>query len=142
MIFKEIKKDQLKYRKEKDSVRAKVLTTLIGELQTKAINDGTKEISDELCLATIKKFLDGNKEMMEVKPSDDLKVEAETLMVYMPKQMTEAELEAVILNYITDEEIEKSPKSIGKVMGFLKNKYPSMYDAQVASEIIKEFLAS
>lgn len=140
MIFKKIKKDQLKFRKEKDAIRAKVLTTLIGELQTKAIKEGTKEVTDSLCLATIKKFLDGNKEMMAVKPSEDLAIEAETLMVYMPKQMTESELEAVIVNYITDEEIEKSPKNIGKVMGFLKGEYPSMYDASVASKIVKDYL--
>lgn len=141
MIFNQIKTDQLQFRKEKDSVRSKVLTTLIGELQTTAINSGTKEISDTMCLEKIKKFMDANKEMQAIKFTEDLVIEAEVLTKYLPQQLSEDELTAVIVNFITDEGLEKSPKNIGKVMGYLKKSYPSKYDGEIASSIVKEYLS-
>lgn len=139
MIYNEIKAEQVLARKAKDKVKASCLTTLMGELQKKTIGTNIKEISDELCLSTINKFLKDINLVLEHKESDELKREKEILSLIVknntPEQMSEDELTHVIQKLINE-----GSDNIGKVMAGLKHNYNGLYDGGMASKIIKSIL--
>ena len=145
-LFYELKKDQRSYRLvQRGCVNAKykasVLTTLLGEIEGET--KGTdKEITDELILAKIKKFIK-NIDMFIGHAKTDvvvdrLNVEKLALTVYLPKQLTGAELTDIVNKYIRDYDYQGDSLNTGIVMRWLKSNYAGLYDGRVASTIVKE----
>lgn len=156
-LYERIRDDQITARKNKDTTRAKLLTTLLGE----AGSSGNQSApSDKKVESAIKKLIKGLEEILEVKRKHNVKVidagepdkakditqEEQELIILQsylpepPKQLTEDELAGVIFDIITELDIDDK-KSMGRVMKTLKERHPGQYDGSVASEIVKQRLS-
>lgn len=136
-----IKKDHLQSRKDRDSVKSSLLTTLIGELQTKEIN-AQKVLSDADVCATIKKFVNGVQETIALRPSDNSTKELLILESYLPKMIDDDDLGIIINDIIDDLQLENmSIKSLGTILKELKARHEGKYDGKLATEIVKGILS-
>jgi len=144
-LFESIKAHQLRVRKDKNVVAAALLTTLIGEVTALAKKDN-REVNDLDVTKTVKRFLDGNKEMLEamkrmtmtIENYERLKnclTEAKILEGYMPKQIPEDELTAIIKKAIAE-----GSSDLKTAMAYLKTNHAGLYDGKMASNIIKHEL--
>jgi uncharacterized protein len=70
---------------------------------------------------------------------DDLNAEIEILLDYLPKQLTETELEEIVKQSI-EETGASSARDIGKVMKVLMPKITGRADGKMANQIIKRIL--
>lgn len=70
---------------------------------------------------------------------DNLKVEIEVLLKYLPEQLTEEELEVIVKEAIKDT-AANSAKEIGKIMQAVLPKIVGRADGKMVSKIIKKLL--
>lgn len=84
---------------------------------------------------SIKMYVDGNRPELAEKEKKEIAV----IERFLPKQMSEAEIAAVVKGLIA-ETGAASMKDMGKVMGALKAKYAGQLDMGKANGIIKSFL--
>ena len=145
MLLEQLNKDSLDARKSKDTLKANLLVTLISEAKMIGKNAGNREPNEQEVTDVIKKFLKGINDTISIleKESRDCskeKMEKEILDSYLPKQMSEADLEKAV-NEIVETLPEKSLKMMGKVMAALKEKYPNQYDGKIASSVVKNILS-
>lgn len=69
----------------------------------------------------------------------DLKTEIETLMKYLPQQLTEEELEAIVRQTV-EETGASSPRDMGKVMQAVMPKVKGRADGKMVNAIVKKIL--
>lgn len=148
VIFKALKDQQLACRRTAKQVecnvhKARVLTTLIGEIEGKTKGKNV-ELTDELCLQTIKKFVTNLEETMghcvDADKFSVLNTEIETLKAHLPKQLGEDELREVITAYVRDYDTQGDEPKIGDIMAHLKRNHNGQYDGKLASTIAREVL--
>ena len=144
-LLAQLKKDSLLARKAADGVRATLLSTLIAEAEMVGKNAGNRESTDDEVQQTIRKFLKNNQEALGVIKDADrraaLEQESAILTAYLPPMAGEAEVKAFIADTVASLE-ERSPKQMGAVMGALKAKYGSSFDAKQANAWVKEALTA
>ena len=147
MTLKERLADDLKSAmKNKDVIRKNVVQFLrAGILQVEKDNKVT--LDDSGVLEVIAKQLKQRKDSLpdyEKSGRDDLiaglKAEMDVLMDYLPKQLTEDELKAVIEETIA-EVGASSMKDMGKVMAAVKAKTVGRADGRMINEIAKGLLS-
>lgn len=144
-MLEQLKKESFTARKEKDTVKANLLITLISEAEMIGKNDGNRAPTEGEIMAVIKKFLKGLDESIAALKKGDRDTSKEEqekaiLESYLPSQMSEEELTGAA-NEIIATLPEKSPKMMGNVMGQLKEKYPNQYDGKMASGVVKKLLS-
>lgn len=134
MLLDDLKRDSLAARKDGRSLVSRLLITVIGEIETQTKRDG-KEATDQLVIATCKKFVANNLETIGLtkKHESGLLSENQILENYLPQQLTETELRVIIRDL--------GAENIGAVMGHLKSNYAGRYDGKSASGIAREYLA-
>ena len=139
-MYNVIKAKFLEVRKAKDTNAIKTLSTLIGAIDMIAKNKQI-EVTNEIVFDAIVKMLKGVNETIPL-VQDKIKLDAlnneKTLLEsFMPKQMTEAELEAAIAEIVKT--LDVSNKSfVGQVMKELKTKFYNQYDSKVANILISK----
>lgn len=123
------------HRNEFRTTVGKQLNTLIGEIQRadKNFKGGETYLpEDEIVVRTIKKFIESAKIIIENSTNDEQKKtaqdEIDLLEQYLPKQLTEQDLE----NVAKDENL-----TLPTYMKFLKEHYVGRYDGKLASEVWK-----
>ncbi len=84
---------------------------------------------------SIKMYVDGNRQDLADKEQNEINV----IEKFLPKQMSDAEIETVVKAIIA-ETGAASMKDMGKVMGSLKSKYAGQLDMGKANGIIKSLL--
>ena len=133
----------------KDTVTTSAVRMIIAgqkEKDVEARGKGAKEATDAELMAmmqgmikqrndSIKMYIDGNRPELAEKE----KAEIAIIESFLPKQMTEAEIETVIKDIIA-EVGASSMKDMGKIMGVLKAKYTGQLDMGKANGIIKASL--
>lgn len=134
-LIKSIKDEFKQARISKDKIKTDILKVLLGEIESDQ-KRGTN-VDDAMIIAKIKKLIQSNKECLESTFAEDtaakLSGENKVLEVFLPKQLTKAEISALMR--------ENGPfKNIGACMGFLKKNYAGLYDGKTASEAAKELL--
>jgi uncharacterized protein len=152
-MLEQIKKDQLQARKDKDAVRASLLTTLIGEIEGELtrLDPSVREAkTNEVSLATIKSFLKKNKEGQEYMSKSEIhpaaveanlvqaRAEQAVLESYLPTQLTEAQLEEIFKAEFPD---GITVKERGRAMAILKANYNGQYDGKQASDVLGRLIA-
>ena len=144
-LLAQLKKDSMLARKAADGIRATLLSTLIGEAEMVGKNAGNRESTDDEVQQTIRKFLKNNQEALAVIKDADrrtaLEQESAILVAYLPPMASEAEVKAFIADTVAGL-AERSPKQMGAVMGALKAKYGSGFDAKQANAWVKEALTA
>lgn len=142
-LIGKIKADQLQARKDRDSLKATLLTTLIGEASAIGKNDGNRDVTDAEVVAVIKKFIKGIDETLvylgDNAPLQSKVVASEKgmLEVYLPKQLNAAQLKLIVDTLNDYAGVGLSKKFI---MQFLKENHAGQYDGKLASAVIDEFL--
>ena len=144
-LLAQLKKDSMLARKAADGIRATLLSTLIGEAEMVGKNAGNRESTDDEVQQTIRKFLKNNQEALAVIKDADrrtaLEQESAILVAYLPPMASEAEVKAFIADTVAGL-ADRSPKQMGAVMGALKAKYGTSFDAKQANAWVKEALTA
>ena len=142
-LLAQLKNDSLLARKAADRVRGTLLSTLIGEAEMVGKNAANRESTDEEVQQTIRKFLKNNQEALGVIKDEErravLEQESAILTAYLPPLASDAEVQAFIAASVATL-AERGPKQMGVVMGALKARYGSDFDAKQASAWIKDAL--
>ena len=142
-LLAQLKKDSLLARKAADRVRGTLLSTLIGEAEMVGKNAANRESTDEEVQQTIRKFLKNNQEALGVIKDEArravLEQESAILTAYLPPLASDAEVQTFIAASVATL-AERGPKQMGVVMGALKARYGSDFDAKLASAWIKDAL--
>lgn len=129
-LFNEIKIQQVEARKARQLVRATLLTTLLGEISTQVAGT-SQEPSDEIATAVVKKFVKNTNETIRLKDNEVSREELEILEAFLPKPLTDSELEALVAAYVLAAKSEGKTGGalVGSVMKDMKEGYPNRYDA-------------
>ena len=140
-LLNRLKKEQLLARKAKDTIRASLLTTVIGE----SAPSGNQTVTDKDVEEKIGKFyksLNDNKAIYLERGQDisEVEKEMEILLEFMPKQLSDDEIKSIAEQFISENDIPLEMKSIGPVMGNLSKNYKGSYDGKRAKEIVQGIL--
>ena len=144
-LIDQIKADQLLARKQKEAIRASLLTTLIGEADMVGKNAGNRAPTDAEVVAVVKKFLKNIDETLKVVDPTSAgyalaKEEQSILVDYQPKQISADALRTMVNEIICYYENAGDTANVGLVMKVLKAKFDGQYDGKLASSIIAEEL--
>lgn len=137
---------QAMLNKDEDSKR--VIGTLRAEIKNKEIElrPSGKDITDDVVMSLIQKLIKQNKDAIEMFKSggrEDLveknEKEIEILSQFLPKQLTNEEIDSILSQEIKDNNIS-SMKEMGKLMGVLKSKYSGQMDFGYVSKKVKDLI--
>ena len=133
--------------RDKDSARLEVIRMLRAAIQRKEVDDRV-ELGDDDVLEviqkqikqandSIKQFEQGNRQDL----ADKEKFELQIMQQYMPEQLSEEELQALVSEALAATGAE-SLKDMGKVIGMLKPKVQGRADMGQLSQMIKSALGA
>lgn len=128
-LYQKLKEDLNSARKERDSFKTNVLSTVIGELERKGKSPSESEV-----YAVIKKMHNDACSIANMTCAgscSSVKSEMSLLESYLPSQLSEQELSSVISG------LKAGGMSIGQIMAFLKINYSGRYDGALASRLAK-----
>ena len=115
-------------------------------MEVKTAPSGKKELEDGDIIKIIQKLVKQRKESMDIysqagrsELADNEQQEMLVLMNYLPKMLTESEVEEIVANTIADLGAT-TMKDMGKVMGFINKTYSGQVDGSMVSRIVKSKL--
>lgn len=129
-------------RRERDKLRTMLLTTTISEIKNKEI-ELQHELSDPEVVDVIQKAIKRRKEASDqmragnrVELAEKEEHEAQQLSAYLPPQMTEAEVRAMV-----KEALAAGATTMGAVMGRIAPRIKGVFDGREANRIVQEELS-
>lgn len=126
-ISEKIKKDFMIAYKNKDFHKKNLLWLIKWEILL--IEKNKLDATDDNVFKIIKKLLKGINETIETNPTDELILEKNILLEYLPKQLTEKEISDIILK----EDLINVKSSIE----FFNKNYKGMVNNAIIAKIIK-----
>lgn len=146
MSLKEKLQEDLKSSmKNKDTVRKSVITLIRAAIKQYEV-DNRKELGDDGVIDIISKQLKQRKDSLvefEKAGREDLieetKSEIQVLEEYLPQQLSEEELEQIVIETIA-EVGATSMKDMGKIMSTIKPKTAGRADGRKINELVKKNL--
>lgn len=147
-LFDQVSEDIKKAMLAREKVRLEALRGIKKEfLEAKTAKGANGELSDETALKILVKMVKQRKESAEIYKSNNRPelaenelAEAAVIEEYLPKQLSEEELEAE-LKAIIAEVGATSPAEMGKVMGVASKKLQGKAEGRAISAKVKELLA-
>lgn len=147
-LEKQIQTDMMSAMKAKETVRLASLRAIKSAiLLAKTAEGSTGEVSDQDIVKLIQKLVKQRKESAEQynaanRPelAENELAEAAAMEVYLPKQLSEAEVEAELVKIIA-ETGASAPSDMGKVMGTATKRLAGLADGRMISTIVKRLLA-
>lgn len=131
--------------KAKDKLSVETIRSLLSAIQYEEMSKKVDSLSDAQSIAVLKSELKKQQESLEFAKNDnrtDLCTELERriqcINAFLPKQMTEQELEKVIGEIVQSPEVS----NMGAVMQRLKADFDGQYDGKMASSLAKRVLES
>lgn len=131
--------------KNKDEVRKSVVTLLRSGIKQFEVDNRT-ELDEEGILDIVAKQLKQRRDSLEEFKKagrEDLINETESeikiLMEYLPTQLSEEEIEKIVIDTINEVEAS-SPKDMGKVMSAIRPKVKGRADGKIVNELVKKHL--
>jgi uncharacterized protein YqeY len=129
-LIEQIKADRMVAFKNQEHIKKNILGCLIAESSKES-----KDPSDEKILSTIKKFIDGSKEIQAATSEGSNEFfqavrEEEILSEYRPSQLTEDEVR-VIIKHLGEMDLKG-------IMAHFKTYHAGQYDGKMVSTIVKE----
>ncbi|HLR72182.1 MAG TPA: GatB/YqeY domain-containing protein [Pseudogracilibacillus sp.] len=145
-LINRLNDDMKQAMRVKDKEKLSVIRMVKASLQNEAIHLGvdTLEDDDELTILS-RELKQRNDSLIEFKQAgrDDLvekiEKEIEILQIYMPEQLTEDEIEAIIIQAIKDTNAT-SKKEFGKVMGTVMPKVKGKADGKIVQKLVQKHL--
>lgn len=145
MIAKTLSEQIKEALKKGDSVRVSTLRLLSGALHNEEIAK-QKELSEEEEIAIVRRELKKREEAVEayekggrLESSEKEKKEAEILKEFLPAQMSEEEL-AAIVERVIGEIGASSPQDFGKVMGAVVARVKGQAEGKTVAQIVQQKL--
>ena len=147
-LEKQSQADMVTAMKAHETVRLAALRGIKAAiLLAKTSEGGNGEVSDADIVKIIQKLVKQRKESAEIyagqnrqELADNELAEAAAMEVYLPKQLSEAEVEAE-LKKIIEETGASKPSDMGKVMGTATKRLAGQADGKLISSIVKRLLA-
>lgn len=147
-IENKIQTDLVKSMKDKNSSRVSALRSVkTAIMETKTAANGKKELEDADIVKIIQKLAKQRNESAEIyeqneRPelAENERRELDVLNEYLPKMLTEQEIENVVAKTIVDLNVS-SIKDMGRVMGYINKTYAGQVDGSVVSRIVKSRLS-
>lgn len=147
-LEKQIQADMVAAMKAKETVRlASLRAVKAAILLAKTAEGGSGEVSDTDIIKIIQKLVKQRKESAEQytaanRPelAENELAEAEAMSVYLPKQLSEAEVEEKLKEIIASVGASK-PSDMGKVMGVATKQLAGLADGRIISGIVKKLLS-
>jgi len=145
-LIKRITDDMKSAMKAKDKQTLKAVRMILGAIKQKEVDERI-ELDDAQVLAVIQKMVKQRKDSIsqfsDAGRTDLVEVEEAELVVinsYMPEQLSDEEVRAVVDKAITDSGSD-SMKDMGKLMGMLKSQLDGQADMGLVSRLIKDKLS-
>ena len=142
----QITEDMKTAMRAKDSVRLGAIRLLLSAIKQREVDERI-ELADSDVISVIEKMLKQRRDSIaafELAKRDDLadieKFEVTVLQTYMPKQMSDAEISAIVDQVIADSGAQGA-KDMGKVVGLVKPLVAGMADMGKVSGLIKARLS-
>ena len=134
--------------KAKEAVKLSSLRAIKAAIMlAKTAEGATGEVSDQDIVKIIQKLVKQRKESAQQyndagRPelAANEVAEMEAMEVYLPKQLTEAEVEAELVKIIAEVGATQ-PSEMGKVMGVATKRLAGLADGRVISTLVKKILA-
>lgn len=134
--------------KDRDTVRLNATRSIKSAiLLAKTSEGGSKELSDADIIKLIQKLAKQRNESAEqytaagrVELAENELAEAKVLETYLPKQLSEKEVEARLRSIIAESGASK-PSDMGKVMGIATKQLAGLTEGKTISAIVKRLLA-
>ncbi|MBR5104722.1 MAG: GatB/YqeY domain-containing protein [Bacteroidales bacterium] len=145
---KRIQADMVSAMKAKETVRLASLRAIKAAIMLAKTAEGASgEITDPEIVKIIQKLVKQRKESAQQytdagRPelAENELAEAAVMEVYLPKQLSEAELEAELTKIIAEVGASK-PQDMGKVMGVATKKLAGLADGRAISATVKKLLS-
>ena len=140
-LKQQVRSDLIEARKARDRLQTVVLSTLLSEVRNREIEE-RGELDDEgvqaVVTRAIKQRRDSSEQMRaggrpELADKED--AEAEILRVYLPPQLTEAEVRAMVRSAIAG-----GADQMGALMGQIMPRIRGRFDGKEANGIVREEL--
>jgi uncharacterized protein len=144
MLKELIKKDEIAAMKAKDKARVSVLRLVNADIKGFEVNE-RETISDEGVIKIIEKNIKQTKETLEYakQANNEEKIAEgnfalEVLTPYLPKQLEEAEVEAMLKEIITNGNYTAA--DMGKIMKEIMPKVTGKFDRSKINPIVKKLV--
>ena len=146
MLKEQIIKDLTEAMKAKDELRLSTLRMLKAAIMNYEVSGADMVATDDVVVDLVKKGIKqrkeaaegfekgGNKEAAQ-KELDEIKI----LEAYMPEQMSEDQVKAIVQETITQTGAS-GPQDFGKVMGAVMGKVKGQADGGMVNKVVKELL--
>lgn len=147
-LEKQIQADMVAAMKAKETVRLASLRAIKAAIMlAKTAEGSTGEVDDAAVVKIIQKLVKQRKESAQQyndagRPelAENELAEASAMEVYLPKQLSEAEVEAE-LRKIIEEVGASKPSDMGKVMGAATKRLAGLAEGRLISTLVKNLLA-
>ena len=147
-LEKRIQADMVAAMKAKEAVRLSSLRAIKAAIMlAKTAEGATGEVNDQDIVKIIQKLVKQRKESAQQyadagRPelAANEVAEMEAMEVYLPKQLTEAEVEAELVKIISEVGATQ-PSEMGKVMGVATKRLAGLADGRVISTLVKKLLS-
>ena len=145
---KQIQADMVAAMKAKETVRLASLRAIKAAIMlAKTAEGATGEVDDAAIVKIIQKLVKQRKEIAQQyvdagRPelAENELAEAACMEVYLPKQLSEAEVEAKLTEIIAEVGASQ-PSDMGKVMGVATKRLAGLAEGRVISMLVKKLLA-
>lgn len=144
MLKEVIKKDEIAAMKARDKERVNVLRMVNSEVKAYEVNNRV-EIPDEEVIRIVEKNIKQTKEALEFaeKANDENRIKEgkfalEVLAPYLPKQLTDDEVNAMIKEIIDNGNY--TAKDMGKIMKEIMPKVNGKFDRSKINPMVKQIL--
>ncbi len=131
--------------RNKETLRKSVITMIRASVKQKEVDDRVDVTDDDVIELIAKQLKQRNDALVEFEKAEreDLitqtKAEIEILASYLPQQLTDEELEAVVRDAITEVNAQ-SMKDMGKIMGKVMAVAKGKVDGKRINEMVKKVL--
>lgn len=146
-LEQQIQKDIMEAMKAHNTVRTNAVRAIKSEILLAKTSGAGAEITDGDVIKLIQKLIKQRKESAAMYAqggrqdlADNELAEAAEMEGYLPKQLSEAEVEEIVKDIIT-ETGASSMADMGKVMGLATKKLAGQADGRTVSTIVKKLLA-
>jgi uncharacterized protein YqeY len=147
-LLDQIARDLKVAMKARKEAEVRTLRGLRAALQSKELEKGRGTMSEEEALVVVQKQARQRRDAMEQFKSagrqdlyDKELEELGIIQMYLPEELTDAELESIIREAIASTQAS-SPADMGKVMGFVMPKVKGRADGNRVREIVSQSLQS
>lgn len=136
-LYQQIQDDRLIARKEKNTVKSNLLSTLLGDIQAKlTAGKENVDVDNEQVLAVILSFTQNIKDTLKIKKNEKSEEELEVLTKYLPNPLSLTEIKDIVINI--NKTVADKKFLIRDVMIYFKTNHFGEYDSQDLKRIVQE----